>query len=36
MVVIATAPDAGGYAGPGWFKALVEAAREAVPDDILL
>jgi hypothetical protein len=30
-VAVASAPDAGGYAGPGWFKALVEAAREAVP-----
>jgi acyl-CoA reductase-like NAD-dependent aldehyde dehydrogenase len=30
-VVLASAPDAGGYAGPGWFKALVAAAREAVP-----
>lgn len=31
-VVLASAPDAGGYAGPGWFGALVAAAREAVPD----
>jgi acyl-CoA reductase-like NAD-dependent aldehyde dehydrogenase len=31
-IVIASAPDAGGYAGPGWFGALVAAAREAVPD----
>ena len=30
-VVIASARDAGGYVGPGWFKALVAAAREAVP-----
>jgi delta 1-pyrroline-5-carboxylate dehydrogenase len=31
-VVLTSAPDAGGYVGPGWFKALVAAAREAVPD----
>src|SRR5215813_4873560 len=30
-VVLASAPDAGGYAGPGWFGALVAAAHEAVP-----
>src|SRR5205823_2927294 len=30
-VVIASAPDAGIYAGPGWFAAVVRAAREAVP-----
>ena len=30
-VIIASAPDAGGYVGPGWFKALIMAAREAVP-----
>jgi hypothetical protein len=30
--VLTSAPDAGGYVGPGWFKALVAAAREAVPD----
>lgn len=24
-------PDAGIYAGPGWWTALIEAAREAVP-----
>jgi acyl-CoA reductase-like NAD-dependent aldehyde dehydrogenase len=30
-VVLASAPDAGIYAGPGWFKALVAAAHEAVP-----
>ncbi|HKS87876.1 MAG TPA: hypothetical protein VJR70_00420 [Stellaceae bacterium] len=30
-VVLISAPDAGGYAGPGWFAALVAAAREAVP-----
>jgi hypothetical protein len=31
-VVLVSAPDAGGYVGPGWFKALMAAAREAVPD----
>jgi delta 1-pyrroline-5-carboxylate dehydrogenase len=31
-VVLASAPGAGIYAGPGWFGALVEAAREAVPE----
>jgi delta 1-pyrroline-5-carboxylate dehydrogenase len=31
-VILASAQDAGIYAGPGWFRALVEAAREAVPD----
>jgi hypothetical protein len=31
-VVLVSAPDAGGYAGPGWFKALMAAAGEAVPD----
>jgi hypothetical protein len=31
-VVLASAPDAGGYTGPGWFGGLVAAAREAVPD----
>jgi len=30
-IVLASAPGAGAYAGPGWFKALVAAAREAVP-----
>jgi hypothetical protein len=30
-VILASAPDAGIYAGPGWFKALIDAAREAVP-----
>jgi hypothetical protein len=30
--VLVSAPDAGGYVGPGWFKALVVAAREAFPD----
>ena len=31
-VVLVSAPDAGGYVGPGWFKALTAAARDAVPD----
>jgi hypothetical protein len=31
-VALVSAPDAGGYVGSGWFKALVAAAREAVPD----
>lgn len=31
-MVLVSAPSAGGYVGPGWFKALVAAAREAVPD----
>ena len=31
-VVIASAEGAGIYAGPGWFAALVAAAREAVPE----
>jgi len=30
-VVIASAPDAGIYAGPGWFGAVLRTAREAVP-----
>jgi hypothetical protein len=30
--VLASAPDAGGYAGSGWFAAVIMAAREAVPD----
>jgi acyl-CoA reductase-like NAD-dependent aldehyde dehydrogenase len=31
-VVLASTPGAGSYVGPGWFGALVAAAREAVPD----
>jgi predicted amidohydrolase YtcJ len=31
LIVIASAPDAGIYAGPGWFGALIAAAREAMP-----
>jgi hypothetical protein len=30
--VLVSASDAGGYVGPGWFKALVAAARESVLD----
>jgi hypothetical protein len=30
--VLASAPDAGGYVGPGWFTALVHTARETVPE----
>jgi len=30
-VVIASAPGAGSYVGPGWFREVVAAAREAVP-----
>jgi flagellar biosynthesis regulator FlaF len=30
-VVIASAPDAGIYAGPGWFREVLHAAHEAVP-----
>jgi hypothetical protein len=30
-VALLSAPAAGGYAGAGWFRALVDAAREAVP-----
>ena len=30
--MLISAPDAGGHVGPGWFKVLVAAAREAVPD----
>ena len=31
-VALLSAPDAGIYVGPGWFKALVDAAREAMRD----
>ena len=31
-MALVSARDAGGYLGPGWFAALVRAAREAVPD----
>lgn len=30
--MLASAQDAGGYAGPGWFSALVAVARETVPE----
>jgi hypothetical protein len=30
-IVLLSAADAGTYAGAGWFKALIEAAREAFP-----
>src|SRR5207237_7656052 len=30
-VVLASAPDAGIYAGAGWFREVLRAAREAVP-----
>jgi hypothetical protein len=30
-IVVLSASDSGIYAGPGWFKALVDAAREAAP-----
>ena len=31
-IILSSAPEAGIYAGPGWFGAVVAAAREAVPD----
>ena len=31
-IVLVSAADAGIYAGPGWFRALVEATRTAVPE----
>src|SRR5438132_1084317 len=31
-VVLESALGAGSYAGPGWFRVLVSAAREAVPE----
>jgi hypothetical protein len=31
-VVLVSAPGAGSYVGPGWFRELVAAAREAVPE----
>jgi delta 1-pyrroline-5-carboxylate dehydrogenase len=31
-VVLASAPGAASYVGPGWFRELVAAAREAVPE----
>ena len=32
QVVLISAPGAGSYVGPGWFRELVTAAREAVPE----
>jgi hypothetical protein len=31
-IVLVSAPEAGIYAGPGWFRELVRGAREAVPE----
>jgi len=31
-VVLASAPGAGSYVGPGWFREVVAVAREAVPE----
>ena len=31
-ILLLSAPDAGIYAGPGWFKALIEAVQEAIPE----
>jgi hypothetical protein len=31
-VTLLSAPGAGGYAGPGWFRELVAAAHETVPE----
>jgi hypothetical protein len=31
QIVLASAPNAGGYAGAGWFAAVVEEARGTVP-----
>jgi hypothetical protein len=31
-VVLASAPGAGSYVGPGWFGAVIDAARVAVPN----
>jgi hypothetical protein len=30
-IILLSAPDAGIYAGPGWFRALIDAARAAMP-----
>jgi len=35
-LMLLSAPDAGIYAGPGWFGAIVAAAREAVPEALFL
>jgi hypothetical protein len=31
-IVLLSPPDAGIYAGPGWFREVMHAAREAVPE----
>lgn len=31
-MVFASAPNAGGYAGPGWFGGLIAAARASIPE----
>ena len=31
-IALASAPDAGVYAGPAWFREIMEAARQAVPE----
>jgi hypothetical protein len=31
-VVLVSAPGAGSYTGPGWFREFIAAAREAVPE----
>jgi len=31
-IVLASPPDAGIYAGPGWFREVMRAARQAVPE----
>lgn len=31
-VTLISAPDAAGYAGPGWFRAVIEQARAGFPD----
>src|SRR5689334_8724010 len=31
-ITLASAPDAGGHTGPVWFKALIMATRDAVPE----
>ena len=30
--MLASAPGGGSYVGPGWFGAVIDAARDAVPD----
>jgi hypothetical protein len=31
LVTLASAPDAGVYGGPGWFREMIAAARTAIP-----